>query len=283
MDNHNARNDINGNGILRRVNHWLRYWMPRMGMMIAALVLLGGWPQLAIALDLLPPPSITTPAASTTDIQTISWAFTANRFRHRIGEDITLFCPAQGVANRVWGSDVYSDQSSVCTAAVHAGLITFDAGGAIAIRILPGQASYQGTSQNDLTSLDFSQWPGSFTFITLRDTVAGVLQQANNQNIAIQIATWQSTAEPFIHQQGQNFSVYCPAFGTASEVWGSDIYRDASSICTAAVHAGLISTQSGGTVAFTTVPAMPFYIGNTRNGITSRHWQNSQASFQFLR
>ncbi|MEM7773644.1 MAG: LCCL domain-containing protein [Cyanobacteria bacterium P01_A01_bin.37] len=257
-------------------------WVQFMLILIGTIGIMMGCPDAAIALDSFPAPPPSPAPQLTTDIQTISWAFTANRYRNRIGDDITVFCPENGVANRVWGSDVYSDQSSVCTAAVHAGLITFEAGGAIAIRILPGQEDYVGSTQNDLTSSSFSNWPGSFTFITLRDTVAGVMQPADGVGIPIQIVTWQSTAEPFSAQRDQHFSVYCPAFGTLSEVWGSDIYRDASSICTAAVHAGRMTTQSGGAIAFTTSPAMPFYIGNTRNGITSRHWQGGESSFQFL-
>jgi len=249
---------------------------------VSVVSLVIGQPTPAIALDLLPSPPVTSAAAPTTDIQTISWAFTANRFRHRVGEDITLFCPPQGVENRVWGSDMYGDQSSICTAAVHAGLITFDVGGAIAIRILPGQDAYEGTTQNDVTSSTLGQWPGSFTFTTLRDAIAGIVQQQNEVGIPIQVGSWQLTAESFTNQPDQTFAVYCPAFGTVSEVWGSDIYRDASSICSAAVHAGRISIQAGGTVTFVMVPQMPFYIGNTRHGVTSRHWQNSQGSFQFL-
>lgn len=233
----------------------------------------------AYAFDHLSSPST---RQETTAIQTITWSFTANRYRDRVGEDIPVFCPPDGVANRIWGSDVYSDQSSICTAAVHAGLITLDEGGAIAIRALPGQESYEGTDQNDLSSSRFGQWPGSFTFTTLRDTVAGVMNIADGAAVPIQIATWQSTAEPFATQLDQILAVYCPANGTVSEVWGSDIYRDASSICTAAVHAGKISTQSGGAIAFKMATNMPFYIGNTRNGITSRHWQGGTSSFQFL-
>ncbi|MEB3212810.1 MAG: LCCL domain-containing protein, partial [Leptolyngbyaceae bacterium] len=238
------------------MNRWR--WLRWLVVAVSVVSCVIGYPTRAIALDLLPPPpSEVSSPAPTTNIQTISWAFTANRFRDRVGDDITLFCPAEGVANRVWGSDVYSDQSSICTAAVHAGLLTFEVGGAIAIRILPGQESYAGTTQNDLTSSSFGQWPGSFTFVTLRDAVAGVLSLQGTPGIPIQIGTWQSTAEAFSNQPNQLFALYCPAFGAVADVWGSDIYRDASSICTAAVHAGRITTQSGGTVAFTTVPAMP--------------------------
>lgn len=255
------------------------YWFRLLPIILLVVGATLGFPSSAHAFDHLSPPSI---RQETTAIQTITWSFTANRYRDRRGEDIALFCPSSGVANRIWGSDVYSDHSSICTAAVHAGLITLEEGGAIAIRILPGQESYLGTDQNDLSSSGFGQWPGSFTFTTLRDTVAGVMTMADSVAIPLQIATWSSTAEPFAAQLDQILAVYCPANGVVSDVWGSDIYRDASSICTAAVHAGKISTQAGGAIAFKMAANMPFYIGNTRNGITSRHWQGGISSFQFL-
>lgn len=249
--------------------------------MMTTLMMVGvpGMVPAAIALDLLPAPP---PPPETTPIETISWSFTANRYRDRPGDEVSFFCPSNGVENRVWGSDVYADQSSICTAAVHAGLITLEDGGAIAIRIRPGQNTYRGSTRNEVTSGDFGQWPGSFTFTTLRDAVAGVMVTPDGTPVALQIARWDTTAEPFSRQMNQVFALYCPAGGTLAAVWGSDIYRDASSVCAAAVHAGKLTIRDGGAIAFKVVSPMPFYIGNTRNGITSRHWQGGRSSFQFL-
>lgn len=279
---------VKPNGHLQQqLQRWLKdirdgfiRWVVRVMMMglFMGSVVMGGAPT-AIALDLLPAPA---ELPETTPIETISWSFTANRYRDRLGDEVSFFCPPNGAANRVWGSDVYADQSSICTAAVHAGLITLDEGGAIAIRIHPGQDTYRGSTQNEITSGDFGQWPGSFTFTTLRDAVAGVMVIADGTPVALQIATWDTTGAAFASQVNQVFAVYCPANGTIADVWGSDIYRDASSVCTAAVHAGKFTTQMGGAIAFKVVPPMPFYIGNTRNGITSRHWQGGRSSFQFL-
>ncbi len=245
--------------------------------MMAAI--LGSGELSAIALNLLPAPA---DRPTTTPIEAISWSLTANRYRDRLGDEVSLFCPPHGVADRVWGSDVYADQSSICTAAVHAGLITLESGGAIAIRILPGQDTYRGSTQNEIAAREFGQWPGSFTFTTLRDAVAGVMVSSDGTPIALQVATWGTTAEAFASQMNHVFAVYCPANGIATDVWGSDIYRDASSVCTAAAHAGRLIPQAGGAIAFKVVAPMPFYIGNTRHGITSRHWQGGRSSFQFL-
>src|SRR5476651_1113039 len=48
---------------------------------------------------------------------------------------------------------------------------------------------------------------------------------------------------------GERYTFYCPpGKPEPSRVHGSGPYTDASSICTAAVHAGVIRAQTGGTV-----------------------------------
>lgn len=95
-----------------------------------------------------------------------SWDATATTYRGNDGKFIEYRCPADGRVreNQVWGTDVYSDDSSVCTAAVHFGLIGTDNGGTLAVKILPGQESYAGSTRNGYTSLDYGEWTGSFTF-----------------------------------------------------------------------------------------------------------------------
>src|SRR5262245_36205877 len=77
-----------------------------------------------------------------------SWHADATSYRGSNGGAFTFECMPGGSLNPVWGTDVYTDDSSVCTAAVHAGLITFDKGGIVVIRIRRGLDSYVGTTQN---------------------------------------------------------------------------------------------------------------------------------------
>jgi hypothetical protein len=61
---------------------------------------------------------------------------------------------------------VYTDDSSVCTAAVHAGAITVEDGGEVTIEITAGEDSYEGTEQNGIESFDYGPWGGSFSIVT---------------------------------------------------------------------------------------------------------------------
>jgi hypothetical protein len=93
-----------------------------------------------------------------------AWAETAQRFRGQVGSTQRITCPAGGSPSDVWGAGVYTDDSSVCTAAVQSGLITFAEGGEVTILIGPAQDSFDGGTTNGVTSLQYGPYDGSFTF-----------------------------------------------------------------------------------------------------------------------
>ena len=87
-------------------------------------------------------------------------------FRGKNGMRIRFTCPPAGKhAGYVWGSDIYTDDSMVCQAAVHAGLITFARGGTVTLEIRPGMSSYQSSSRNGITSGEYGAFGGSFVFV----------------------------------------------------------------------------------------------------------------------
>lgn len=95
-----------------------------------------------------------------------AWHADATKYRGSNGGAFTFDCLAGGSLNPVWGTDVYTDDSSVCTAAVHAGLITVDGGGVVVIRVREGQNAYVGTTRNGVRTSGFEHWDGSFEFVT---------------------------------------------------------------------------------------------------------------------
>jgi LCCL domain-containing protein len=110
-----------------------------------------------------PTPTTAAPASAPA---TDPWAATAGEHRGLDGEQFTYNCPPDGDARSLWGTDVYTDDSSVCTAAVHAGAITIDEGGEVRIEIRPGEDSYEGTEQNGIESSPYGAWGGSFVVVT---------------------------------------------------------------------------------------------------------------------
>ena len=199
--------------------------------------------------------------------QTINWATQADSLRGRNGRQFTYVCPAGGpISSRLWGMNVYTDDSSICTAAVHAGYIEAASGGTVTIEIRPGQAGYQGITRNGVISKGYGAYAGSFVFI-------GRVSGSANAN-------WAAQADSLRGRNGQRFTHACPAGGPSSgRLWGTDVYTDDSSICTAAVHAGLINIAAGGTVTIEIRPGASSYKASTRNGVASKSYGAYAGSF----
>jgi hypothetical protein len=96
-----------------------------------------------------------------------AWAKTAAdaEFAGPTGTQFLVTLPAGGSFHSVWGTSVYTDDSSIGTAAVHDGRITFADGGTVTIQILDGQAAYIGSTQNGVTTEDYGVWDRSFQFV----------------------------------------------------------------------------------------------------------------------
>lgn len=75
--------------------------------------------------------------------------------------------PGKPAPGSVTGSGLYTDASSICGAAVHAGAIDARQGGVVMIQILTGQPDYHGSMQNFVRSSDdVHPWSGSFAVLT---------------------------------------------------------------------------------------------------------------------
>lgn len=94
------------------------------------------------------------------------WGQNAAVYRGSNGTRVAFHCPPNttGGSFSVWGTGTYTDDSSVCMAAVHAGLITEEEGDRVVIEIGPGQDAYTGSEANGVTSSDYGTWGGSYTF-----------------------------------------------------------------------------------------------------------------------
>jgi beta-lactamase regulating signal transducer with metallopeptidase domain len=74
----------------------------------------------------------------------------------------TLTIEVVGAAGQVWGTDVYTDDSSIAAAAVHAGLLKVGERGLVKVTILPGQDGYAASERNGVKSEAFGAFAGSF-------------------------------------------------------------------------------------------------------------------------
>lgn len=91
----------------------------------------------------------------------VDWLLTAEGLDASVGQRVTLKFPPNGQVSSVWGTGVYTNDSSIGSAAVHMGLLTFEKGGEVTIEIRNGQASYEGSSRNGVSSSSYGEWGGS--------------------------------------------------------------------------------------------------------------------------
>jgi hypothetical protein len=93
----------------------------------------------------------------------VDWATTGANLPQGFASPVVVTCPARGVtSNTLWGTDVYADDSLICVAAVHAGVITLAAGGPVEVTPAPGAASYASSVKNGITSQAYGAWTASF-------------------------------------------------------------------------------------------------------------------------
>ena len=228
-------------------------------------------PLLTAALSLLLAPAAHAQIA-------VNWGTQGHSFRASGGADVMLMCPPRGTLGSVWGTDTYTDDSSVCSAAVHAGFITVAEGGMFTLRIKPGMPRYNGSVRNGVTSRSYEEWEGSFTIHAARaPTPEPIVRKLRPDEPPPEtrpaepeqpIIPWDRTAGR-LAPNGRRFTFECLPRGTPAVVKGVDLYSWDSSICTAAVHAGAITLERGGVVTVEMRPGAAAYTGSARHGVTS--------------
>src|SRR5262245_20378445 len=68
-------------------------------------------------------------------------------FREKVGQSFDFTVKA-ALGGSVWGTDIYTDDSSLATVVIHAGLLRDGQQGVIRVTMLAGQSSYQGSARN---------------------------------------------------------------------------------------------------------------------------------------
>ncbi len=217
-------------------------------------------------------PAAASPAAAGEGKPT-TWEANATSLNAKDGETVTLACSPGGTAHAVWGSDIYTADSSICTAAVHSGLITYPQGGTVTIELRPGRDIYGCSERNGVTTSFYGPYAHSFVFKTAN--IEDLVREADEQTPVL----WNSSAAMLGPEIGKTHKFQCPPAGRESAVWGSDLYTSDSSICNAAVHAGKFTSASGGSVTIELRPGASAYKGTTRNGITTRDYGPYGRSF----
>ncbi|KAJ8249221.1 hypothetical protein GJAV_G00232480 [Gymnothorax javanicus] len=181
---------------------------------------------------------------------------TCNRYR----------CPANCLnqRGRVWGTIFYDVQSSICRAAIHYGVIN-NRGGLVDIMRKDKLNFFIKSTRNGVES--HSKYRTGNAFLVTKVEVRPVDCYATVTEIC-----------PFKKPSASCPRVLCPD-NCRDQPWhsapvvGNIFYSDSSSICRAAIHAGVIKA-SGGPVDVLALDKKKSFVGVLRNGIQSESESN---------
>ena len=146
------------------------------------------------------------------------WGDSAIALRNQPGSRFVYVCPASGRKDQVWGTHIYADNSSVCSAALHNGSFVYEDGAIVTIQHLPGQGPFTGSTQNGITSVSLASWPGSFQIVSAVNGsgIAGVKMGG---------AGWTASASRFRGQIGVRYRYICPGGAINETLYGSNTHR----------------------------------------------------------
>lgn len=171
--------------------------------------------------------------------------------------------PRRGGA--VWGTDLYTADSDLCRAAVHAGVVAAG-GGAVTVERLDGRDLYPGTLRHGVRSDDYGRYAASIHFV-------GTPMPPDPGPCPARLSLNTELATPF--------SCVCDSAAVAKgTVWGSGPYTADSSLCHAARHAGVVGAE-GGTITAEFAAGRQIYAGTTRNGVASHDYGQQSTSVRF--
>lgn len=187
-------------------------------------------------------------------------------------EPFTCSCSAETAeAGTVWGAGPYSDDSAVCRAAMHAGLVG-DEPANVTINFMEGRESYTASEANGVETRRWGSWGGSFAF------EGAELGEPDDEAAAVEACPDNARG---LRGSEESLICGCSAEATgAGTVWGTETYTDDSGICRAAMHAGVIDAE-GGNVTVNIVGGLDSYTGSEANGVESRDYGAWSGSFEF--
>ncbi len=192
-------------------------------------------------------------------------------------------------SGRVWGTDVYTSDSSLAAAAVHAGALGSGMSGTVYVEVLPGAASYAGSSRNGVTSASYGSFGMSYRFLKTFPKFGAAGTTGSTTGTSETQSSFAQTQRIFAFKDESAIaaitfvpgaSVYCRVTGsTAGRLWGTDVYTSDSSLAAAAVHAGIVKPGQTAIVRVMMMGPKQAFSGSSQNGVTSSSYGSYGASY----
>lgn len=196
-------------------------------------------------------------------------------YRGRTGEAF-YFKVTGSTSGSIYGADVYSDDSSLATAAVHAGVLRAGRTGVVRVTILGPQNSFAAATRQGVTSYAYGPYGGSYR------VTAAIGKPDESPRPAPGAAALPDPGNllSFRAQSGQKLR-FDVIGSTTGYVWGTGAYTDDSALAVAAVHAGILKPGERGVVTVQILPGQSSYTGSSSHGVASSAYAAWGGSFRF--
>ncbi|MEQ1637180.1 MAG: LCCL domain-containing protein [Methylococcales bacterium] len=193
-----------------------------------------------------------------TSVNDVAWARSVSPFPEKIANPELFrnnnntpyyFYVTGSGSGSVYGDGIYTDDSSIAKAAVHAGIIPLGQKGVIKVTPLPGQDNYVASSKNGVSSASYGSWTGSYK----------IEADDGGDNSVIPAP---KTMSDFTAYPGDVYLFSITANKEGGAVWGSNVYTYDTAIEAAAVHAGVLTDGAEGTIRVVMGPKQGAFLGS---------------------
>ncbi|PAA47432.1 hypothetical protein BOX15_Mlig028021g3 [Macrostomum lignano] len=193
-----------------------------------------------------------------------------------------------GTSGRIWGTDIYTSDSRIGTAAVHAGLLRVGQTGYVRVRLLAGRNSYRGSTRHGVRTKKYGRWKLSYKFVGVSGSSSStrVRSKTHKRTTTKRIVSKGGCRRVKSLPKSKKSIGKCYELrvtgGTSGRIWGTDIYTSDSRIGTAAVHAGLLRVGQTGYVRVRLLAGRNSYRGSTRHGVRTKKYGRWKLSYKFV-
>jgi hypothetical protein len=113
---------------------------------------------------------------------TIAWTTLWSQMPPGFADSIAVRCPAGGsTAGPLWGTDIYTNDSAICVAAVHAGAITAAAGGVVTIAGASNAGPFPASERHGIASKQWGSAPSAFRVVVAATSGAAQVATGTGQ------------------------------------------------------------------------------------------------------
>ncbi|OYT93923.1 MAG: hypothetical protein CFE43_00885 [Burkholderiales bacterium PBB3] len=200
-------------------------------------------------------------ARSTSPLPQSVASYAVDEFKAQNGAVLYITVTGAAAGGSTWGSNPYTFDSNLATAAVHAGVVAVGATKVVKVTVVPGLTQYPGTTANGITT---TSYPGGIAGIRIDPDDGGDNPaMSNTGNLPLLSAV-----------SGGVYRFLVTGNARAGSIWGTNVYTNDSPLAAAVVHAGVLADGQTGVVRVVIGTGQYKFVGSVSNGVSSNDYSD---------